>query len=221
MDTADHRVTSGSSAPYTVGLTGGIGSGKSTVAERFAAKGIAIADADLAAHRLTAPGGPAIEAICKAFGPSFIAADGSLDRARMRAHVFADASERKRLEAILHPMIRSACEAELANASSPYALMVIPLLFESMQDPTLAARTLQRTLAVTCDERVQIQRVMRRSSMREGEVKAIIATQIPAARRIALADDVIDNSGAAEALEQPIERLHRQYLEAAARHARL
>lgn len=221
MDTADERVTPGSFMRYTVGLTGGIGSGKSTVAERFAAKGIAIVDADTAAHRLTAPEGLAIEAIREAFGPSFIAADGSLDRVRMRAHVFADAGARKRLEAILHPMIRSACEAERANASSPYVMLVIPLLFESMQDPTLRARTLQRTLVVACDERVQIQRVMRRSDMREDEVKAIIATQMPAARRIALADDVIDNSGAAEALEQPVERLHRRYLEAAASHARL
>lgn len=204
---------------YTVGLTGGIGSGKSTVAERFADKGIAIVDADVAAHCLTVSGGLAIDAIRAAFGPSFIAADGSLARSRMRAHVFADASERSKLEAILHPMIRAACEAERANAASPYVVLVVPLLFESTHHATTRAPSVQRTLVVTCDSRVQIERVMRRSGMCEEEVQAIVATQMPAAQRIALADDVIDNSGPAEALDRPIERLHRQYLEAAARHA--
>ena len=207
---------------YSVGLTGGIGSGKSTVADRFAGKGIAIIDADVAAHRLTASGGLAIDAIREAFGPSFIAADGALDRVRMRTHVFADVNERKRLEAILHPMIRCACEVERANASSPYVMLVVPLLFESTRDSTRRAATravtVQRTLVVACDERVQIERVMRRSGMSEDQVKAIIATQMPAPRRIALADDVIDNSGPAEALDRPIERLHSQYLEAAARY---
>jgi len=207
---------------YTVGLTGGIGSGKSAVAERFAGKGIVIVDADVAAHRLTAPEGMAMGAICAAFGPSFTAADGSLDRVRMRAHVFANASERKRLEAILHPMIRSMCEAERSTAASPYVMLVVPLLFESTRHSTTRAKprdaTVQRTLVVACDQRVQIERVMRRSAMSEDEVKAIIAAQMSAAQRIALADDVIDNSGPAEALDQPVERLHRQYLEAAAQY---
>jgi dephospho-CoA kinase len=203
---------------YTVALTGGIGSGKSTIADRFAQKGIVIVDADIAAHRLTAPGGAAIAAIREAFGPQFIASDGSLDRARMRAHVFADERERKRLEAILHPLIRSACEAERAAAASPYVMLVIPLLFESRNREDALRRTLQRTLVVACDERVQIERVMRRNGMSEDEVKAIIATQMPAAQRIALADDVIDNSGPAEALDRPIAELHCRYLEAAASH---
>ncbi|MGI9025567.1 MAG: dephospho-CoA kinase [Burkholderiaceae bacterium] len=208
---------------YTVGLTGGIGSGKSTVAERFADKGIAIVDADVAAHRLTASGGLAIDAIREAFGPSFIAVDGSLDRVRMRAHVFADANERRKLEAILHPMIRAACEAERASAGSPYVLLVVPLLFESTHGASQSASTraisVQRTLVVACDPRVQVERVMRRTGMSETEVMAIIATQMPAAQRIALADDVIDNSGPEDALDRPIERLHRLYLEAATRHA--
>ena len=202
---------------YTVGLTGGIGSGKSTVAERFADKGIAIVDADVAAHRLTASGGRAIDAIRVAFGPSFIASDGSLARARMRAHAFADAHERMRLEAILHPMIRLECDAARANAKSPYVMLVVPLLFESRNAQATTLQTVQRTLVVACDERVQIERVMLRSGLSEAEVKAIIATQMPAAQRNALADDVIDNSKEAEALDQPVERLHRRYLEAAAR----
>src|SRR6187402_3572491 len=105
---------------YTVGLTGGIGSGKSTVADRFAREGIAIVDADAVAHRLTAPGGAAMPALRDAFGPTFIMPDGALDRVRMRQHVFADANERRRLEAILHPMIRAACEAERDAATSAY-----------------------------------------------------------------------------------------------------
>lgn len=197
--------------PYLVGLTGGIGSGKSTVAERFAKLGIAIVDVDLAAHRLTAPGGEAIPAIRAAFGSSFIAADGSLDRPAMRAHVFADAGERRRLEAILHPMIRVASDRECAAATSPYAMLVVPLLFESER-----AGSVQRTLVIACDEDVQIARVMRRSGLTEAEVKAIIATQMPAPERIARADDVIDNSGDATGLDAPVARLHQRYLDAAA-----
>ena len=136
-----------------------------------------------------------LSGIRAAFGASFIAADGSLDRVRMRAHVFADASERKRLEAILHPMIRRACEAERETATSPYAMLVVPLLFESRANrsatPTSSSARasvpiVQRTLLVTCDERVQIERVMRRSGMSDAEVSAIIAAQMPAAQRIAL-----------------------------------
>ena len=198
---------------YTVGLTGGIGSGKSTVAERFAALGATIVDADVAAHRLTAPGGDAIDAIRDAFGSAFITADGALDRAAMRAHVFGDADERRRLEAILHPLIRAATERERAEAVSPYVMLVVPLLFESKK----RAGSVQRTLVIACDEAVQIARVMRRSALTEPEVKAIIATQMPAAERIARADDVIDNSGDATALDAPIAALHRRYLEAAER----
>ena len=197
---------------YTVGLTGGIGSGKSTVADRFAALGVTIVDADIAAHRLTAPGGEAIDAIRDAFGSGFITADGALDRAAMRARVFDDAGERRRLEAILHPLIRAASDRERAEAVSPYVMLVVTLLFESEN----RAGTVQRTLVIACDEAVQIARVMRRSALTEAEVKAIIATQMPAAERIARADDVIDNSGDASALEAPIAELHRRYLDAAA-----
>lgn len=198
---------------YTVGLTGGIGCGKSTVADRFGALGATIVDADVAAHRLTAPGGIAIDAIRAVFGDRFITADGALDRAVMRAHVFDDANERRRLEAILHPLIRAATDRERAEAVSPYVLLVVPLLFESKQ----RAGTVQRTLVIACDEAVQIARVMRRSALSEAEVRSIIATQMPAAERVALADDVIDNSGEAAALDAPIALLHRRYLDAASR----
>jgi dephospho-CoA kinase len=193
---------------YAVGLTGGIGSGKSTVAERFAAHGVAVIDADVAALRLTQPGGAAIDAIRAAFGDRFIDATGALDRAAMRAHVFADARERRRLEAILHPMIRAASDRERAEAKSPYVLLVVPLLFEAGD----RAATVQRTLVITCDEATQVARVMRRSALSEAEVRAIIATQMPAADRIARADDVIDNGGMPEQLDAPVARLHARYL---------
>ncbi len=196
---------------YTVGLTGGIGSGKSTVADRFGALGIAIVDADVAAHRLTAPGGDAIDAIRAAFGDAFIGRDGALDRAAMRARVFADDDARRRLEAVLHPMIRAACDREREAATSPYVMLVVPLLFEGGR-----AATMQRTLVVACDEAIQIERVVRRSGLSEAEVRAIIATQMPATERLALADDVIDNSGASSLLDEPVARLHRAYLAAAA-----
>ena len=200
---------------YTVGLTGGIGCGKSTVAERFAAHGVAIVDADVEAHRLTAPGGAAIAAIRGAFGDAFISADGALDRARMRTHVFEDAAERRRLEAILHPMIRAACDGARAAATSAYVLLVVPLLFES----TRRAATVQRTLVIACDEDIQIARVMRRSGLSAAEVRAIIAVQMPAAERIARADDVVDNSGDPARLDAPIAALHARYLDAARVHA--
>ena len=196
---------------YTVGLTGGIGSGKSTVADRFAALGVAIVDSDVAAHRLTAPGGAAIEAIRSSFGDRFIDADGAMDRVAMRTHVFADGDGRRRLEAILHPMIREACDREREAAVSAYVLLVVPLLFESGK----RAPGLQRTLVVTCDESVQIERVERRSGLAEAEVRAIIAAQMPAAERVALADDRIDNSGDPALLDGPVGRLHAFYLAAA------
>ncbi len=197
---------------YTVGLTGGIGSGKSTVADRFAALGATIVDADVAAHRLTAPGGAAIDPIRDAFGAAFVTPDGALDRAAMRARVFADPRERKRLEAILHPLIRAATERERAAARSPYVMLVVPLLFESGG----RAGTLQRTLVVACDEATQVARVMTRSGLSADEVRAIIAVQMPAAERLARADDVVDNSGDPAALDGPVVALHARYLAAAA-----
>lgn len=199
---------------YTVGLTGGIGSGKSTVADRFATLGVAIVDADAIAHRLTAPGGAAIEPIRAAFGAGFIAPDGSLDRVAMRRHVFGDDGERRRLEAILHPMIRRVCDAERDAAASSYVLFVIPLLLESGR----RRDDIHRVAVVTCREDVQVARVMKRSGMSEAEVRAIIATQMPQDRKVSLADDVIDNSGTADALDAPVRRLHEQYLSSVGRH---
>jgi dephospho-CoA kinase len=194
--------------PYTVGLTGGIGSGKSAVAELFAGLGVNVVDTDEIAHELTRPGGEAIAPIHAAFGDQAIARDGALDRAAMRKLAFSDARTRKRLEAILHPMIRAESSRRLERAAGPYAIMVIPLLVESGVD---RSRT-PRVLVVDCPETSQLERVMRRSGLSEAEVRAILAAQATRAQRLAAADDVIDNGGAPQALEGQVARLHEKYL---------
>lgn len=191
-----------------VGLTGGIASGKSTVAELFAAKGIAVVDADVVAHRLTAPGGAAIAAIRSAFGAAAIGADGAMDRAAMRQRVFTDAAERRRLESILHPMIRAACENELAAARSPYAMLVVPLLAESPHWQTRCARI----LVVDCPESIQLDRLMARSGLGREEASRIIAAQASRAQRLAIASDVIVNEGAPDELAYKIDTIHLTYL---------
>lgn len=193
---------------FAVGLTGGIGSGKSTVAELFAARGATIVDTDQIAHSLTAPHGPAMPAIVAAFGPEFAGADGALDRARMRALVFADPAAKTRLEAILHPMIRSASQAAAAAATGSYVIHAIPLLVESgnWQD------RVSRVLVVDCPEQIQVARVMARNQLPEAQVRAIMAAQVPRAVRLAAADDIVLNDADVAALEPQIERLHHLYL---------
>ncbi|MGE0313044.1 MAG: dephospho-CoA kinase [Lautropia sp.] len=195
----------------TIALTGGIGSGKSTVADRFVARGAALVDTDRIAHELTAPGGAAIDPIRAAFGDGVIGADGSMDRAAMRGLVFSDPAARRRLEAILHPMIRARTEAGVAaaaRAGAPYAIIAIPLLVES-GDPRGRA---DRVLVVDCPEDVQVARVMRRSGLERAQVDAIMAAQATRAARLAAADDVIDNAGEPAALDAQVERLHRAWL---------
>ncbi|HUL91742.1 MAG TPA: dephospho-CoA kinase [Burkholderiales bacterium] len=199
--------------PYTVGLTGGIGSGKSTVAGMFANLGVQVIDSDEIAHELTRPGGEAMAPIRAAFGAEVVAADGSLDRARMRRLAFGDAQARKRLEAILHPLIRAESGRRLQRAASPYAILVIPLLVESGVDRS----RIGRVLVVDCPEAGQLERVMRRSALPKEEVRAILASQATREQRLAAADDVIDNSGAPEALKGQISRLHEKYLTLATR----
>jgi dephospho-CoA kinase len=194
--------------PYTVGLTGGIGSGKSMVAGLFAKLGIEVIDTDEIAHELTRPGGTAMASIRAAFGAGAIAADGSLDRARMRKLAFGDAGARERLEAILHPLIRRESERRAASVRSSYAILVIPLLVESGVDRSRYARV----LVVDCPEALQVERVMKRSALPEAEVRAILAAQATRERRLAAADDVIDNGGPSSALEGQVARLNEKYL---------
>ncbi|HKT98974.1 MAG TPA: dephospho-CoA kinase [Paraburkholderia sp.] len=192
-----------------VGLTGGIGSGKSTVADLFAARGVPLVDADVIAHRITAPHGIAMAAIASQFGPEFVAADGSMDRARMRALVFGDEAARKRLETITHPLIRAETERETREANGPYVIVVVPLLVESGTWKT----RVDRVLAVDCSVKTQIARVMRRNGFTREQVLAIIARQATREARLAAADDVIVNDGATlEALAQDVETLHQRYL---------
>nr|WP_315248557.1 dephospho-CoA kinase [uncultured Duganella sp.] len=195
--------------PFAIGLTGGIGSGKSTVADMFAARGATIVDTDAIAHSMTAPNGPAMPAILHAFGPEFAGADGAMDRARMRALVFADAGAKARLEAILHPRIRDAALAAGAAASGSYVIYDVPLLIES---GTWRARV-TRVLAVDCAEEVQIARVMARNNLPEAQVRAIMAAQASRAQRLAAADDVIVNNAGIADLEAQVERLHAHYLQ--------
>lgn len=197
---------------FIVGLTGGIGSGKSTVADLLAAQGALLVDTDLIAHALTAPQGGAMPAIRAAFGDTVLAADGSLDRAAMRRLVFSDSSAKTRLEGILHPLIRAESAARCAMASSaPYVVLVVPLLIESGD----YRQRVDRILVVDCDEAVQVSRVMTRSGLAEKEVLAIMAAQASRSERLAAADDLVVNNDGRGALLPQVENLHRRYLELA------
>ena len=198
-----------------VGLTGGIGSGKTTVADLFGALGVPLIDTDLIAHALTAPGGAAMAAIAREFGDAVIAADGRLERAAMRALAFADPDARRRLESILHPMIREETQRRIAAAQGPYAIVVVPLLVES----GTWRRWVDRVLVVDCPVEVQVARVIRRSGLAPSEVEAIIAAQASRAQRLAAADDVLDNGGEADALPDQVRALHERYLRLAAERA--
>jgi len=201
---------------YVVGLTGGIGSGKSAVAELFARRGITVVDTDAIAHELTAAGGAAIEPIRESFGSDFITPEGALDRARMRALVFGDPQSKRRLERILHPRIRAESAARIAAAASPYAILVVPLLVESGAE---RARC-QRVVVVDCEEDIQIERVIRRSQLSDVEVRRIMASQVTRQERLDAADDVVDNNGGLDDLAPQVERLHRHFLALAQEQAR-
>jgi dephospho-CoA kinase len=201
--------------PYSVGLTGGIGSGKSSAAGMFGELGAEVIDADAIAHELTRPGGAAIAPVRAAFGDAFIDSGGALDRARMRSLVFSDPGGKQRLEAILHPLIRAESERRAKAATSPYVVMMIPLLVESGGAKDNGRARFQRIAVVDCPEETQIARVTKRSNLPAAEVRAIMATQASRAQRLAAADDVIDNSGSLEMLRGRINQLHRHYLDLA------
>lgn len=199
---------------YVVGLTGGIAAGKSEVTRRFEALGIVVADADLAARAVVATGSPALATIAERFGAQMLQADGSLDRARLRAHVFADPAERTALEAITHPAIRRLMQQQCEQAASPYALAAIPLLTE------VGGRTaypwLDRVLLVDAPEAVQHARLMQRDGIDAALADQMIAAQASRAQRLALADDVVVNDGKPDDLQAQVEALHAKYLSEAA-----
>jgi dephospho-CoA kinase len=196
---------------FVVGLTGGIGSGKSAVAVLFAELGADIVDTDAIAHQLTGRGGAAIEPIRAAFGGSVITPDGALDRPAMRRLVFSDPAAKQRLEAILHPMIRVEADLRCVSAQGAYVILVVPLLVET---GSYRGRV-DRILVVDCAGETQVARTMARSGLSEAEVRSIMAVQAGREARLAAADDVIDNDGDLEALRAQAEALHLRYLDAA------
>jgi dephospho-CoA kinase len=201
---------------YVVGLTGGIGSGKTEVTRAFAALGVPVADADDAAHAVTARDAEGCRAVIAAFGPQARGADGSLDRAWLRRTVFADPAARERLERIVHPLVLARIDVEIERWTAPYGILSVPLLLER---GNLLPRV-ARVLVVDCPEDEQVRRVVARSGLAGDEVRAIMATQLSRAARIARADDIIDNSGPRSALTAQVARLDALYRERAA-HAAL
>lgn len=191
-----------------IGLTGGVASGKSSVAALFAAHGVPILDTDRIARELVAPGQPALAEIAARLGPEALNADGTLNRPWLRRRIFTDAAARRMLEAILHPRIRAEVRRRLEGLHAPYALIVIPLLVETGDYDEL----LDRVLVVDAPETAQLQRLRERDGIDEPLARAMLAAQASRAARLARADDVIDNSGAPEALADQVERLHHRYM---------
>lgn len=191
-----------------VGLTGGIGSGKSAAAEEFARLGATVVDTDAISHELTAAGGAALPEITAVFGQGALGPDGALDRGRMRERVFADPGQRRALEGILHPMIREESGRRIAAAPGPYVVHVVPLLVESGE----YRRRVDRVLVVDVPEEVQVARVRGRG-LAEDQIRRIVASQASRAERLAAADDVIDNGGSLEALRERVRALHEKYLQ--------
>lgn len=191
-----------------VGLTGGIGCGKSAVTRLFEQLGVPVIDADIVARELVAPGQPALALIAQHFGNKVLAADGTLDRARLRQIVFENPQARQNLEAILHPRIRQTMHQQLDALSAPYTILSIPLLQESGQ-----MYEVDRVLVVDCSEEVQIERVCVRDNVDRTHVRAILEAQSSRTEKLQIADDIIDNSGPPESLIPQVERLHRYYLQ--------
>lgn len=200
-------VSTRSTRKFSVGLTGGIGSGKTTVADMLAARGAAIIDTDEIAHALTAPGGLAIPEIRAQFGEAFLTPEGAMDRSKMRAYVFTEPPAKARLEAILHPLIRIETERAAEAADGAYVVFAVPLLVESGS----WKQRVTRVLVVDCAEETQMRRVMSRSGLPEAQIRAIMAAQASRSDRLAAADDVIDNDGDVMALVPQVDKIHALY----------
>ena len=200
-----------SDQPYRVALTGGIASGKSTVADLFAALGVPVIDTDVIARQVVEPGQPALAKISATFGPDVLDADGRLDRRRMRERIFTDPDAKRRLEAILHPAIRAEMEQQSMAAQGPYQVLVIPLLTEGGRRDHV-----DRVLLVDVPEELQIQRLMMRDGVSHEQAQASLNAQATRAQRLALADDVIRNTGRVDGLREQVAELHEKYLRLAA-----
>jgi dephospho-CoA kinase len=198
-------------APFRVALTGGIASGKTTVADLFAALGVPVIDTDLIARQVVEPGQPALAEVVAVFGPDVLGADGRLDRRRLRDIIFADPTARRRLEAILHPAIRAQMERESRAAAGAYQLLVIPLLTEGGRRDHV-----DRVLLVDVPEELQIQRLMWRDRVSHEQAQASLNAQATRAERLAVADDIVRNTGRPDDLRARVAELHARYLELAA-----
>lgn len=196
---------------FWVGLTGGIGSGKTTVANLFVQQGVVVVDTDVIAHQLTVAGGQAMPQIIAHFGPALADRQGALDRAAMRRLVFGDPAQRQRLEDILHPMIARQTLQACASALSPYVIVAVPLLLEVRG----WKEHFDRVLVIDCEEQQQIERVKARNGLSENEVRAILAAQVSRQERLGAADDILINSQGVAELEDQVRRLHALYLELA------
>jgi dephospho-CoA kinase len=194
-----------------IGLTGGIASGKTTVAERFVELGVPVIDADDVARAVVAPGEPGLAEVTRAFGSGVLTADGQLDRRALRNLVFSNPAQRKVLEGILHPRIQGEMARRAAAVTAPYVIMVIPLLVEGGK-----LDRFDRILVIDVDEELQIQRVMARDSSTREQAHAILAAQATRAARLAAADDVLKNTGPVSDLRQAVDALHERYLRLAA-----
>src|SRR5688572_11243152 len=198
-----------------VGLTGGIASGKSLVGAMFVKLGVALIDTDVVAREVAARGEPGLAAVVEEFGSGVLSPSGDLNRPALRSLVFADDAKRRKLEAILHPLIRSRTRAKLADLSAPYALVAVPLLVE-----TSFGELVDRILVVDCPEALQLERLMRRDAIPKPEALAMLKAQVDRATRLKAAHDIIDNSGTTEATRRQVELTHRRYLDLAAQRAR-
>jgi dephospho-CoA kinase len=190
-----------------VGLTGGIGSGKTVVANRFERLGTPVIDSDIITRELVVPGSLALKRIIESFGEDIVDAKGNLDRQKLRQTIFADHTARRNLEEILHPMVRQEIARQLSGLSSPYALVVIPLMVESGM-----VGMFDRVIVVDCDEEEQIKRVIKRDSCSKDEVDAIIQTQTSRNKRLAIATDIINNTVDIRSLDGQVERMHQHFL---------
>lgn len=200
-------MTSVTPRPWVLGLTGGIGSGKSAAAERFATLGMEVVDADLASRWVVEPGQPALAALAEHFGEGILLPTGNLDRAALRAMIFTDSTQRVWVEQLLHPLIAQAIAQRLDAARSAYAVFVSPLMVESGQ-----YRLVDRLLVIDAPQALQIARTLRRDGTHQAQVEAILAAQATRETRCALADDIILNDASLEALHAQVDRLHAVYL---------
>lgn len=193
---------------FIVGLTGGIGSGKTTVANLFAAEGITLVDADIVARDVVAQGSKGLEAIVTHFGAEILTPEGELDRAKLRQRIFSNPEEREWLNQLLHPMIRQEMLAQVEKATSAYVIMVVPLLFENGLD-----RLVNRTLVVDISPELQVNRTVKRDNVDASQVNNIISSQCSRSEKLARADDIIDNQGEISTLKREVQALHQRYLQ--------